>query len=109
MRLTNYGVDVAQWRGLRRNHMDIDAEAIGVETNWLLNALCAVDRVERRVGMENDLAILVDRVLTGTEQLIDIGLLNGVTAELDLHIGDVTHESASTVARPHVLNCEPGH
>ena len=47
--------------------------------------------------------------LPALQQLVDVGLLDGVAAELDLDIGDVADELARAVARPHVLDRQSGH
>jgi hypothetical protein len=73
----------------------------------LLNLLRAVDRVERRIGVKHDLAALVDRFAPGGEQLLDVGLLDLVAAELDLDIGDVAGQPAGAVAGPDVVDGDP--
>ena len=89
--------------------MDVDAEPVGVEPDRLLNALGAIDRVEGWMCVQHDLAVAIDRILAGAEKLVDVGLLDGVAAELDLDIGDVADELARPVARPHVLDRQSGH
>ena len=76
VRRADHGVDIAQRRRVGGDHVDVDAEPIGVEPDRLLNALRAVDRVERRMGVEDDLAVAVDGVLAGVEQLVDVRLLD---------------------------------
>ena len=56
-------------------------EPVGVEPDRLLDALDPVDRVERRMGVEHDLAAAVDRVAAAGEQLVDVGLLDLVAAQ----------------------------
>src|SRR5205085_11774083 len=102
-------IDVPKRGRLSRDDMDVDAEAVSVEADRLLNALCPVDRVERWMGVEDDLPILVDSVLAGAEQLINVSLLDRVPAKLDLDVGDVADEAAGAIACPHVLDREPGH
>ena len=71
---------------------------------------CApVDRVERRMGVEHDLAVAVDRASAGAQQLVDVGLLDLVAAKLDLDIGDVADQPAGAVARPDVLDGHARH
>src|SRR5512133_1495225 len=109
MRLANYRIDVAQRRRLRGHYVDVDAKAAGVKSDWLLDAVGAIDRVERRVCVEDDLTIAVDRCLARSHQLVDVGLLNGMAAKFDLDIGDVADEAARAVARPNVLDGQAGH
>src|SRR6185437_5614995 len=102
-------VDVAQWRRLCRDHVDVDAKTAGMQSDWLLNALGSVDRVERRMRVEDNLAVLVDRILAGLEQLVDVGLLNRMAAEFDLDIGNVADKATSSVAGPYILDGEARH
>ena len=71
-----------------------------MEADRLLDALRAVDRVERRMGVEHDLAVAVDRALAGVEKLVDVGLLDRVAAKLDLDIGEVADEPAARRSSP---------
>ena len=103
------GIDVAQRRRVGGDNVDVDPEPAGVEPDRLLDALRPVDGVERRVGVEHDLPLAVDRAPPGLEQLVDIGLLDRVAAKLDLDIGDVADESAGAIARPDVVDRLPGH
>ena len=109
MRRADHRVDVAQRRRVGGDDVDVDAEPVGVEPDRLLDALRPVDRVERRMGVEHDLAVAVDRVLAGAQQLVDVGLLDGMAAKLDLDIGDVADEPAGAIARPDVLDREARH
>jgi hypothetical protein len=74
--------------------MDIDPEPVGVESDRLLDPLDPVDRVQRRMGVEHHLTAAVDRAPPCGEQLIDIGLLDLVSAKLDLDIGDIADQAA---------------
>jgi hypothetical protein len=87
--------------------VNVDAEAVGMKPERLLHPLRAVNRVERRMGMEDNLAVLVNGVLAGLQQLIDVGLLHRVSTELDLDIGEIADEAAGAVARPHVSTVRP--
>ena len=109
MSLADHGVDIAQRRRFGGDHVDVDAETIGMEPDRLLNPLGAVNHVQRRVGVENDLAVAVDRVLAGAQQLVDVGLLDRVPAKLDFNVGDIADEPSGAVARPHVIDREAGH
>ena len=109
VRLADDGVDIAQRRGLGGDHVDVDAETIGVEPNRLPDALRAIDGVQRRMRMEHDLAVAVDGVLADGHQLVDVGLLDRMTAELDLDIGDVADQPAGAVAGPDLLDRLSGH
>ena len=109
VRLPDHGIDVAQRRRFGGNDVDVDAQPVGVEPDRLLHALRPVDRVERRMRMEHDLAVAVDGILAGTHQLVDVGLLDGMAAKLDLDIGDVADEPSGAVAGPHLLDGLAGH
>ena len=109
VRRTDHRVDVPQRRRVGRDHVDVDAQAIGEQADRLLDALSAVDRVQRRVRVEHDLAIAVDRILARAQQLIDVGLLDRMAAKLDLDIGEIADEAARAVARPHVLDGHSRH
>ena len=61
------------------------------------------------MGVEHDLAVAVDRALARAEQLIDIGMLDRVAAELDLDIGDVADQAAGAEAGPDVIDGIAGH
>src|SRR5207248_3447781 len=91
------------------DHMNVDAEAVGIKADRLLDALRAVDRVECGMGVEHDLAIAVDSALAGAQKLVDVGLLDRMAAELDLDIGEIADETAGAVARPNVFDRQAGH
>ncbi len=63
-----------------------------------------VDGVERRRGVEHDLARAVDRAATAVEQGLDVGRLDLVAADLDLDRGEPAAEAARAVARPDVVD-----
>ena len=102
-------VDVAKRRRVGGDHVDVDAQPVGVETDRVLHALDPVDRVERRMRVERDLPVTVDCVLAAGKELLDVGLLDLVTAELDLDIGDVAGKAARSEARPDVIDGQAGH
>ena len=89
--------------------MNVDAEAVGVKPDRLLDALCAVDGVERGMGVKHDLAVAVDRFACPAQQFVDVGLLDGMAAKLDLDIGDVADQTAGAIARPDILDSEARH
>ena len=109
VRRADHRIDVAQRRRVGGDDVDVDAEAVGVEPDRLLDALRPVDRVERRMGVEHDLAVAVDRALAGAQQLVDVGLLDRMAAKLDLDIGDVADQPAGAVARPDVVDRDARH
>jgi hypothetical protein len=109
MRLADDGIDITQWRRIGGDDVDVDAEPVGMKADRLLDALGAVDRVERRMGVKNHLSVAVDRPLAGFEELVDVPLLDGMAAKLDLDIGDVADQPPGTVTRPHLIDGEAGH
>jgi hypothetical protein len=56
--------------------------------------------------VKHDLPAAVDGVAAGGQQLVDVGLLDAVAAELDLDVGDIADEAtrarcrAPAAARP---------
>ena len=103
-------ITVSMLRKRRRvggDDMDVDAEPVGGQADRLLDTLRAVDGVERRMGVEHDLAVAVDGVAAGAQQFVDVRLLDLVAAKLDLDIGDVADDAAGAVAGPDVLDRQP--
>ena len=109
MRRADHVIEVAQRRRVGGDDVDVDAEALGMEADRLLDALDPVDRVERRMGVEDDPVAAVDRRTAVAQQLVDVRLLDLVAAKLDLDIGDVAGEAAGAEARPDVVDGDPGH
>ena len=105
----DHGIDIAQRRRVGGDHVDVDPEPVGKKADRVLDALRAVDGVQRRVGVEHDLAVAVDRASAGVEQLVDVGLLDLVAAEFDLDVGDVADQAAGAIARPHVVDGHARH
>ena len=102
-------IDVAQRRRVGGDDVDVDPEPVGVEPDRLLDPLDPVDRVERRMGVEHDLAAAVDRRAAAGEQLVDVRLLDLVAAKLDLDIGDVADQPAGAIARPDFVDGHARH
>ena len=69
--------------------MDVDAQLVGMEAERLLDAAHVVERVERRLRVQHHPPLGIDRVAPGVEQVVDVALLDAVTAQLDLDRGDV--------------------
>src|SRR6476661_3932079 len=109
MRLADDRIDIAQRRRLGSDHVNVDAQSVGMKPDRLLHSLSTVDRVERRMGVKNHLAVLVDGVLASLKELVDVRLLDRMTAKLDLDIGNVADEAAGTIARPDVFDGKTGH
>jgi hypothetical protein len=109
MRRADHIIDVAQGRGIRGDDVDIDPEAVGVEADRVLDALDPVDRVQCRLGVENDLAAAVERIAAAGQQFVDVGLLDLVAAELNLDVGDVADQPAGAITRPHFVDGDAGH
>src|SRR3954447_24112979 len=103
------GVDISQRRRVRRDHVDIDAQPVGVKTDRLLHALRAIDRVKRRMRVKSDLAVAVDGAFAGIQKLVDVSLLDRVAAKLHLDIGDVADQLTRAVTGPDILDGEAGH
>src|SRR3954453_15261981 len=61
------------------------------------------------MGVEDNLPVAVDPALAGVEQLVDVGLLDRMAAELDFDIGEIAEQPRRTVARPHVLDRDSRH
>ena len=57
--------------------------------------------------MENGAFAVLDRVLPLAQQFVDVGLLDPVSAQFDLDIGDVAVEAAGAKARPDVVDRHP--
>src|SRR3954451_20635312 len=109
MRGTDNRIDVPQRRWIGRDYVNVDAQPICEEADRLLDALGPVDGVQRRMRMEHDLAVAVDRVLARPQQLIDVGLLDWMPAKLDFDIGEIADEAAGAIARPDVLDGDSRH
>src|SRR6188508_994616 len=74
----------------------------------MMHAFDAVDCVKRWMGMENDLAVTVDRAPADGKQLFDVRLLDLMTAQFDLYVGDVADETPSSKACPHIVDRNAG-
>jgi hypothetical protein len=61
------------------------------------------------MSMKDHLPILVDRVLAGGEQLVEVGLFDRMAAKFNLDIGEIADEAIRAIARPDVFDCEAGH
>jgi hypothetical protein len=109
MRGTDDIVDVAQRRRVGGDYVDVHAQPVGMEPDRMLDALHSVDGVERRMGVERDLPVAVDRILPARQKLVDVRLLDLVPAQLDFDIGDVAGEPAGAEARPYVLDRHARH
>jgi hypothetical protein len=95
-------------RRVGRDDVDVDAEPVGEQPDRLLDALDPVDRVERRMACSTTWPPR-SIAFPGVEQLVDVGLLDLVAAELDLDIGDVADEAAGAEACPHLVDGDARH
>ncbi len=62
MRGADDGVDVPERGRVGGDHVDIDPEPVGEQTDRLLDPLRTIDRVQRGVRVKHDLAVAVDRL-----------------------------------------------
>jgi len=81
-----------------------DSKAVGMQPDRVMDALNAIDRIERRVGMQHHLPIAVDRAPAGGEQFLNVRLLDLVSAKLDLDVGDIADQAARGEARPDIVD-----
>jgi hypothetical protein len=72
MRLADGEVDVAQRRLVGGDDVDVDAQPAGVHADGRADALHVVDGVQRRIGVQHDLARPVDRLAPAVEQRLDV-------------------------------------
>ena len=101
---TDHIVDVAKRRRVGCDDMDIDSQPVGMQPDRVMHSLDPIDRVKRRMGVKHDLAVAVDRILSGDQQLVDIRLLDLVPAKLDFDIGNVADQPAGGEARPDIVD-----
>jgi hypothetical protein len=73
-----------------------------------LTPLQAVERVERRLGVEHHPAFGIERPAALLEQVVDILLLDLNPAEIDLDLGDVADEPARREADPDMVDIGAG-
>src|SRR3546814_6452054 len=67
MRRADAQIEIADRQSVRGDDMDMHAEAIRVEPERLLDAGEAIERVERRLGVEHHAAAGIDRFAPGME------------------------------------------
>jgi hypothetical protein len=79
-----------------------------VEAERLLDALEAVEGVERRHGVEDHASAGVDRIPPDAEQLVDILLLDAAAPDLHLDAGDAADQAAGREADENVLDIGGG-
>src|SRR3954452_1214870 len=59
--------------------------------------------------MKDNLAVAVDSVLPGGQEVVDVGLVDRVAAKLRLDAGDIADQAARAIARPDVFDRHAGH
>jgi hypothetical protein len=88
----------------RRHDVDVDGQAIGVETERLLDPVQPIQRVEGRHRVQHHPVARVDRQPAGVEQRLDILLADLAAANLHLDIGDVAGHAAGRKAHEHLFD-----
>ena len=88
--------------------MNIHAKTIGVQAFRFLDAVEAVERVQRRLGVQNHLALGIDTVASGIEQQIDIFLFDPVAAEFGFDRRQHALQAASGKTDPDIVDIGPG-
>src|SRR3546814_1247700 len=92
MRLADGGFEVPHRRAVGHDDVDVDAEAVGVEANRILDPGEAVERIERGLRVEDHPSFGFDAGAPRGEQVVDILLFDAVPAELAFDRRDVRSE-----------------
>ena len=106
MRRAHRQVEVADRRAIGGDDMDVDAEPVGMEPQRLLDAVRAVERVERGWAWSTMRPSGSIESRPAIEQVVDIVLLDPVPAELDLDRGDVAGQPPAREADPDMLEID---
>src|SRR3546814_19367996 len=106
MRLADGGFEVPHRRAVGHDDVDVDAEAVGVEANRILDPGEAVERIERGLRVEDHPSFGIDAGAPRGEQVVDILLFDAVPAELAFDRRDVAQEAAGREADPDVVDVE---
>ncbi len=101
-------IDVAERRRIGGDDMDIDAQPVGMQPDRMVDPLHAIDGVKCRMGMEDDLAVAVDRAPAHGKQLLNVRLFDLVAAQFDLDIGDVADQAPGSEACPNIIDRDAG-
>src|SRR3546814_13797176 len=88
--------------------MDSDPQPVGGKADGVLDAVEPIERVERRLGVEDHPPFGVDAGAARGEQVVDILLLDAVAAEFAFDRRDVAEQAAGREADPYVVDVETG-
>src|SRR3546814_11141616 len=88
--------------------MDSDPQPVGGKADGVLDAVEPIERVERRLGVEDHPPFGVDAGAARGEQVVDILLLDAVAAEFAFDRRDVAEQAAGREADPYVVAVETG-
>ncbi len=106
MRLPHRGFQISYRGAVGHNDVDVDAQPVGVQPDRILDAGQPVERVERRLRVQDHPPFGIDPRAPGGEQIVDIFLFDAVTAQFALDRGDVAQEAARREADPDVVDIE---
>ncbi len=97
-------VEVGERRAIRQHDVDIDAQQVRMHAERLFHRYLAIDGEAGWLGMEDDPPIGIDALLTGREKIVDVGLLDAITAHVALNRHNVADQTTARKADPHVLD-----
>ena len=95
-------------RAFGQGNVDIDAQRFGMEALRIGDPMRAVERVMRRLGMEDHPPVRLDVIACRIKQMLDIVVLDPPPADGDLDAGDAAVEPSSGAADPDAGNIGTG-
>ena len=100
-------VDIAHRRAIGEDHVDVDAQPLGMQPDRLLDPGCAIERVERGLRVQHHASAGLDRLATRSQQMVDIVLVDPPAAQIDLDPRDRAGEPARSAADMDMVDVEP--
>src|SRR3546814_6545759 len=100
MRLPDGRLQIPHRRTVGHDDMDIDPQPVGVKADGVLDAVEPIERVDRRLGVEDHPPFGVDAGAASGEQVVALLLLDAVARSVE-----PTYELRSLIRNPYAVFC----